>query len=53
MNGETFQVFVPRRLIPILLPFDGDNPSSNVVMDSTVIHHVKEVTDLITATGAL
>ena len=53
MNGETFQEFVRGRLIPILLPFDEDNPRSIVVMDSAIIHHVKEVTNLITATGAL
>ena len=47
MNGETFLGFVRRSLIPILPPFDEDNPRS------IVIHHIQEVTDLITATGAL
>ena len=53
VNGETFLEFVCRSLIPILLPFDGDNPRSIVVMDNASIHHIQEVTDLITATGAL
>ena len=43
VNGETFLEFVRRSLIPILLPFDGDNPRSIVVMDNASIHHIQEV----------
>ena len=53
VNGETFLEFVHRSLIPILQPFDGNNRRSIVVMDTASIHHTQEVTDLITATGAL
>jgi len=30
-------------LIPEMLPFDGPNPKSIVIMDNCPIHHVQEV----------
>ena len=50
---RNFLDFVRRNLLLILLPFDGDNPRSSVVMDNASIHHIQEVTDLNTATEAL
>ena len=39
--------FVENILLPHLLPFNGINLRSIVVMDNASIHHVEEVTDLI------
>ena len=39
-------------LLPHLMPFNGVNPRSVVIMDNASIHHVDAVTDLIeTQTG--
>ena len=45
--------FVERKLLPQLLPFDGFNRNSVVVLDNASIHHVSEVEHLIESTGAL
>lgn len=53
MNGDRFAQFVRDCLVPHLLPFNGVNPRSVVIMDNASIHHVDEVTDLIeTQAGA-
>lgn len=53
VNGDTFIEFVENSLMPNLMPFDGSNPMSVVIMDNCSIHHIAEVTDLINQTGAL
>ena len=53
VNGDTFYDFVSFRLLPILMPFDGKNPHSVVVMDNASIHHVDGIAELIAAAGAL
>ena len=53
MNGDRFAQFEKDCLVPHLLPFNGVNPRSTVIMDNASIHHVEEVTNLIeTQTGA-
>ena len=53
MNGERFAKFVQDSLLPILMPFNGTNPRSIVIMDNASIHHVDEIADLIeTQAGA-
>ena len=53
MNGDRFAQFEKDCLVPHLLPFNGVNPRSIVIMDNASIHHVEEVTDLIeTQAGA-
>ena len=47
VNGEKFEHFVEECLLPNLLPFDGINQRSVVIMDNASIHHVEEVTELI------
>jgi len=47
VNGEVFAEFVDNYLLPCLMPFNGINPRSVVVMDNASIHHVDEVRDLI------
>ena len=47
MNGERFANFVKDVLSPHLMPFNGLNPRSVVIMDNASIHNVHEVIDLI------
>ena len=51
VNGEHFYDFIRGYLIPQLLPFDGQNPRSVVVMDNCSIHHIQEVSELLNDTG--
>ena len=46
-NGEKFAEFVEEYLLPHLLPFNGINPRSVVIMDNASIHHIHQVSDLI------
>ena len=52
-DGDTFYHFVQSHLIPHLMPFNGINPHSVVIMDNCSIHHVPEVVKSITDVGAL
>lgn len=53
VNGDRFKEFIQHCLLPILLPFNGINPLSVVIMDNASIHHVDGVSDLIeTQAGA-
>ena len=53
MNGDRFAQFVRDCLVPHLLPFNGVNSRSIVIMDNASIRHVDEVTDLLeTQAGA-
>ena len=52
-NGDIFLDFIEQNLLPHLMPFDGTNDNSIVVMDNASIHHVSEVADLISSVGAL
>ena len=42
-NSDVFYSFVEEHLLPCLLPFDGINPHSVVIMDNCSIHHVRTV----------
>lgn len=53
VNGEVFLDFVRRCLLPLLLPFDGHNEKSVVILDNASIHHVDYVVDTIQSVGAL
>ena len=53
VNGDIFLNFIQRCLLSVMLPFDGDNPRSVLVMDNASIHHVEAVVDLLTAAGVL
>ena len=52
-DGDTFYDFVQKRLLPQLLPFDGVNPHSVVVMDNCSIHHIQEIVSMIEGVGAI
>jgi len=52
-DGDTFYNFVKGCLLPHLLPFDGSNPHSVVIMDNCSIHHIGEVVKMIEEVGAI
>ena len=53
VNRIEFLRFVRKSLLPILLPFNGTNPKSIVVMDNLSVHHCQEIIDCISSAGAL
>jgi len=53
VNGETFVEFIENQLMPILMPFNGYNLRSVVIMDNCSIHHVDHVTALLQEIGVL
>jgi len=53
VNGDMFFDFSRATLIPEMLPFDGSNAKSIVIMDNCSIHHVQEVKDLFSVAGIL
>ena len=53
VNGDRFIEFVENSLLPNLMPFNGHNPRSVVIMDNCAIHHVNEVIDLVRQTEVL
>ena len=53
VNGERFFDFVRGSLIPNMMPFDGINPRSVVIMDNCSVHHVSEVKQLLEEAGIL
>ena len=53
VNGDEFLDFIQRDLLPTLMPFDGRNPNSIVILDNCSVHHVTGVASMITQVGAL
>ena len=53
VNALTFETFLSMELSSKLLPFDGINPRSIVVMDNASIHHVDEVLQFLEDLGVL
>uniref|UniRef100_A0A1X7V9X1 Tc1-like transposase DDE domain-containing protein n=1 Tax=Amphimedon queenslandica TaxID=400682 RepID=A0A1X7V9X1_AMPQE len=54
VDDNTFYQFVCKKLLPLLLPFDGVNHHSIVVvMDNASVHHVDGISDLISTAGSL
>ena len=49
VNGDMFERFVCECILPIILPFDGNNPRSVLVMDNASIHHLERIEEIITA----
>ena len=52
VNGETFESFICECILPIILPFDGNNPRSILVMNNASIHHCERIKDIIAGVGA-
>lgn len=53
VDGDRFYDYVQKHLLPHLMPFNGVNPHSVVVLDNCSIHHVEGVTSMIEEVGAL
>ena len=53
MNADAFCDFLECSLLPQLLPFNGTNPRSVVLLDNASIHRVSHVISLIQSIGAL
>ena len=53
VTSEVFLDFAMGSLIPNMLPFNGTNPRSIVVMDNTSVHHTHEVISLFQSVGIL
>ena len=53
VNRETFRDLIEKSLLPHLMPFNGTNEHSVVIMDNAAIHHVKGISELIESVGAL
>ena len=53
VNGDDFLDFIQRDLLPTLMPFNGTNPNSIVILDNCLVHHVSGVASMITEVGAL
>ena len=43
VNGDTFYDFVSAELLPKLMPFNGRNSNSVLLLDNCAIHHVAEI----------
>ena len=52
-SGEEYFDFLRGSLIPQMLPFDGINPNSILIMDNCSVHHTDEVTGLLQDSGIL
>ena len=53
VNHEIFFDFVRSKLIPNMMPFDGNNQRSIVIMDNLSVHHVQEIIDLFNYCGII
>ena len=53
VDGDQFYMCVHKYLLPHLMPFDGVNAHSVVIMDNASIHHVDEVIKMIQGVGAM
>ena len=53
VNGQRFLEFLQGKLIPEMLPYDGENPHSILIMDNCSIHHVQPVLHTLKQMGIL
>ncbi len=53
INGEKFYSFVENSLLPHLMPFNGTNQHSVVILDNATIHHIQGISELIASAGVL
>ena len=52
VNGDVFEEFVCKHVLPIIQPFNGVNPRSIILLDNASIHHMERIHDIITGVGA-
>jgi len=48
----SLKIYLPVFIIPIFLPFDGNNPRSVILMDNASIHRLEHVEEIITGVAA-
>ena len=53
VNADRFEEFIEQSLLPHLMPFNGINPHSIVVLDNCSIHHVDHLVNLTESMGVL
>ena len=53
VTGHTFFDFLRGTLIPQMMPFNGANPHSVLILDNCSVHHIYEVKDLLQQAGIL
>ena len=53
VDGDIYCDFVQKILLPQLMPFDGKNPHSVVILDNCTIHHCEEAVQMIEEVGAI
>ena len=53
VNADVFYDYIQTSILPNLLPFNGINPNSIVILDNSAIHHAVETVSMIEETGAL
>ena len=53
VNGDIFFDFVSSSLIPMMMPFNGHNSRSVLIMDNCSVHHVNEVKCLLQQAGII
>ena len=53
INEDRFCSFIEQHLLPHLLPFNGVNPRSVVLLDNASIHHTNRPIELIQSVGAI
>ena len=51
INGDRFEFFIRNFLLPVMMPFNGINPLSVVILDNASIHHVESNVNLIESMG--
>ena len=53
VDGDNFYDFVLKYLLPHIMPFNGVNKHSVVVLDNCSVHHVEGITAMIEEAGAI
>ena len=53
VDGDSFYDFIQASLLPHLMPFNGINPHSVVIMDNCLVHHVPRDVEMIQEVRAL
>jgi transposase len=53
VTADEFQDYIDQCLLPKLMPFNGSNPKSIVIMDNATIHHVDHIVETLEQLGVL
>ena len=53
VNGDRFFDFVRGSLVPNMLPFNGSNSKSILVLDNCSVHHIEPITTLLREAGII